>query len=148
FYNKVTGGHLAPVLDLLRYIHHETSVWLEITTLLIPGLNDSGTEIAQLSQWISTHLGTDVPLHFSAFHPDFKMLDLPPTPKETLSMARRIAMDEGLRFVYTGNVHDPDGGTTFCPECHSPLIIRDWFSILSWNIDANGRCAVCHQKIP
>ncbi len=148
FYNKVTGGHLAPVLDLLCYIHHETDVWLEITTLLIPGLNDSEKEIAELSRWISTHLGPDVPLHFSAFHPDFRMLDLPPTPRETLSMGRKIAMDEGLRFVYTGNVHDPAGGTTFCPECRSPLIIRDWFSILSWNMDADGRCAVCHQKIP
>ena len=148
FYNRVTGGHLAPVLDLLRYIHHETNVWLEITTLLIPGLNDSEKEIGELSRWISTHLGPDVPLHFSAFHPDFKMLDLPPTPQKTLSMARSIAMDEGLRFVYTGNTHDPEGGTTFCPGCHSPLIVRDWFSILSWNIDLNGCCGNCHRKIP
>jgi len=148
FYAKITGGHLAPILDLLEYIHQETDVWLEITTLLIPGMNDSPEEIGELSRWILTHLGPDVPLHFSAFHPDFRMLDIPPTPKETIFRARSIARSEGLRYVYTGNLHDPEGGTTFCPKCHSPAIVRDWFSILSWNMDENGRCGACHQNIP
>ncbi len=147
FYYKITGGHLAPVLDLLCYVSQETNVWLEVATLLIPGLNDSEKEISELSRWIARNLGLDVPLHFSAFHPDFKMLDLPPTPKRTLSMARRIAMDEGLHFVYTGNVHDPEGGTTFCPACHSPVIVRDRFVIVSSNLDENSQCGSCHHKI-
>ncbi len=148
FYYSVTGGHLAPVLDLLEYLHRETSVWLEITTLLIPGLNDSSREIGALSEWILRTLGPDVPLHFSAFHPDFRMINLPPTPKETVSRARTIAREAGLRYVYTGNVHDPEGETTFCPSCHRPVIVRDRYTLLDWNLDEKGRCATCNTVIP
>ena len=129
------------MLDTLVYLRHETDVWVEITTLLIPGLNDSDTEIAAECAWIREHLGGDVPLHFTAFHPDYKMLDRPPTPPATLTRARRIAIDEGLQFVYTGNVHDADGGTTSCPGCGAAVIVRDWYC------DAPLR-AVRHRLLP
>ena len=119
FYHSLCAGHLQPVLDTLAYLHHETQCWLEITTLLIPGQNDSEQEITALSQWIARELGPDVPLHFSAFHPDYKMTDMPATPGATLSRARDIAMEQGLHYVYTGNVHDPAGDTTYCPKCQS-----------------------------
>ncbi|MDH5538467.1 MAG: AmmeMemoRadiSam system radical SAM enzyme, partial [Rhizobacter sp.] len=112
FYFRQTGAHLAPVLDTLQYIVHETDCWLEITTLLIPGHNDSDAELQALTRWVAEQLGPDVPLHFSAFHPDHKMGDVPPTPPTTLTRARRIALGNGLHFVYTGNVHDTDGGST------------------------------------
>ena len=117
FYVRQCGGHLQPVLDLLCHIRHDTNCWLEITTLLIPGLNDSTGELEALGAWVARELGADVPLHFTAFHPDWKMEDRPATPAATLSRARRIAMDAGLRYVYTCNVHDSEGGTTFCPGC-------------------------------
>src|SRR5689334_3421734 len=117
FYFKLTGSHLQPVLDTLMYLKHETNVWFEITTLIIPGHNDSDAEIEAQSRWIASELGLDVPLHFSAFHPDWKMRDVPATPPSTLTCAREIAMANGLQYVYTGNVHDVDGGTTFCPGC-------------------------------
>src|SRR5687767_14533573 len=123
FYVKLTGAHLAPVLDTLAYLKHETDVWFEITTLLIPTKNDSDAENRAMAKWIRRELGPDVPLHFTAFHPDFKMTDLPPTPAATLARMRRIAIDEGLHYVYTGNVHDPEGGTTFCPKCRAALIV-------------------------
>jgi pyruvate formate lyase activating enzyme len=119
FYRKVCVGRLHDVLDTLLYLRHETDVWLEITTLLIPGRNDSDAEIAAECAWIREHLGVDVPVHFTAFHPDYKMLDTPPTPPATLTCARRIGLREGLRFVYTGNVHDAEGGSTRCPGCGS-----------------------------
>ena len=143
FYHRVCGGHLQPVLETLEYIKHHTDVWLEITTLLIPGLNDSPEEIARECDWIAERLGADVPLHFTAFHPDWRMRDRPPTPPATLRMARAIARQRGLRYVYTGNVHDPEGGTTFCHVCGAALIVRDWFEIVSWHLTADGRCPAC-----
>src|SRR5438105_1699794 len=138
FYVKVCGGKLQPVLDTLVYLKHETSVWFEITLLLIPGKNDSAEEIAALCKWIMRELGPDVPLHFTAFHPDYKMMDLPPTPAATLTRSRDIALREGLRYVYTGNVHDVAGGTTFCHHCREPLIVRDWHAILDYAVSADG----------
>ena len=143
FYKQITIGHLQPVLDTLTYLKHETNVWFEITTLLIPGENDSEKEIEELTQWVMTHLGPDVPLHFTAFHPDFKMLDKPPTPPPTLTMARRIAVKNGIRYAYTGNVHDEEGGSTYCHQCGSKLIGRDWYVMTAWHLTHDGRCKVC-----
>jgi pyruvate formate lyase activating enzyme len=143
FYVKLCGAHLQPVLDTLVYLRHETDVWFEITTLLIPGKNDSDAEIEAECRWIARELGTEVPLHFSAFHPDFKMLDIGPTPPATLTRARRIALAAGLKYVYTGNVHDREGGTTFCPGCGTALIARDWYEILDYCLTADGRCRAC-----
>ena len=148
FYVKVCGAHLKPVLDTLTYLKHETSVWFEITTLLIPGKNDSDAEIREESRWIMRELGPDVPLHFTAFHPDFKMTDITATPASTLARARRIAMDEGLRYVYTGNVHDREGGTTFCHGCGAALIERDWHRIDAYELTPDGRCPKCAAAIP
>ncbi|HHQ41563.1 MAG TPA: AmmeMemoRadiSam system radical SAM enzyme [Chromatiales bacterium] len=143
FYWKVTGGHLQPVLDTLRYIRHETDVWLEITTLLIPGLNDSDEELHAMADWVVKELGPDVPWHFTAFHPDWKMRDRPPTPPETLTRARRIAMEHGVRYAYTGNVHDEEGQSTYCHQCGKRLIGRDWYVITEWALTADGRCPQC-----
>lgn len=148
FYYRITGAHLQPVLDTLCYLKHETNVWFEITTLLIPGKNDSDAEIKAMSAWIVKELGCDVPLHFSAFHPDYKMMDLPPTPPATLKRARQIALDAGIRFVYTGNVHDVEGDTTFCPNCEQKLIVRDWYEILDYNLSDEGHCPNCETSIP
>jgi pyruvate formate lyase activating enzyme len=147
FYHKLTVAHLQPVLDTLVYLARETEVWTEITTLLIPGHNDSDAEIERLSAWVARELGQDVPLHFTAFHPDYKMMDTSPTPPETLRRARRIALDAGLHHVYTGNVHDVEGGTTFCPSCGEACVVRDWYRILSYRLDANGRCSKCGGKV-
>ena len=147
FYVKLTGAHLQPVLDTLAYVHHNTDCWLEITTLLIPGHNDSDTELTALSKWVMQELGPDLPLHFSAFHPDWKMRDIPPTPPATLTRARRIALDAGLHHVYTGNVHDTDGGTTFCAVCHTPLIVRDWYQINEYHVTENGTCPHCNTLL-
>jgi pyruvate formate lyase activating enzyme len=147
FYVKLCAGRLSPVLDVLAYVHHETACWLEITTLLIPGKNDSDAEIADLSHWVAHELSSDVPLHFTAFHPDWKMDGLPPTPPATLTRARKIARDAGLHYVYTGNVHDPEGGTTFCPNCALPLIERDWYEIRACRISEEGRCPKCATAI-
>lgn len=144
FYFKLTGAHLQPVLDTLVYLKQETSVWFEITTLLIPGKNDSDDEIHAMSQWIIQNLGPDVPVHFSAFHPDWKMQDIPATPASTLSRAREIAKSHGIHHVYTGNVHDHDGDTTYCASCGHELIGRDWYQLTSWQLDENGRCPQCH----
>ena len=147
FYVKLTGAKLAPVLDTLVYLRHETQVWFEITTLLIPGKNDSEAEARAMSQWIYRELGPDVPLHFTAFHPDFKMTELPPTPAATLTRARRAAIDEGLHYVYTGNVHDREGGTTYCPKCRAPLVVRDWHRIEAYRITPGGKCPDCATAI-
>jgi len=147
FYFRQTGAHLAPVLETLEAIRAETDCWLEITTLLIPGQNDSPAEIEAMTQWIAAHLGTEVPLHFTAFHPDYKMTDVPPTPPATLQRARAIALANGLHYVYTGNVHDTAGGTTCCPGCARPLIERDWHAILRYEIDESGRCPQCGTAI-
>ncbi|GAB93089.1 AmmeMemoRadiSam system radical SAM enzyme [Gordonia rhizosphera] len=148
FYHRVCVSHLADVLDTLIYLRHETDVWFEITTLLIPGHNDSDAEIAAESDWIRRHLGEDIPLHFTAFHPDYKMRDVPPTPAATLSRARRIAMEEGLRYVYTGNVHDADGGTTSCPSCGAAVVVRDWYEIRRYELTDDGRCQRCGTTVP
>jgi pyruvate formate lyase activating enzyme len=147
FYFRITGGHLAPVLETLQYLRHETGVWLEITTLLIPGKNDSDVEIRSEAQWIMKELGEDVPLHFTAFHPDYKMTDVAPTPPATLTRAREIALTEGLRYVYTGNVHDVDGGTTFCHGCGTALIVRDWHRIEDYRLTDDGACPACRTPV-
>ena len=147
FYVKLTGAHLAPILDTLKYLRHETAVWFEITTLLIPGKNDSDAELEAECAWIARELGPDVPLHFSAFHPDWKMTDVPATPAATLTRARRIALRHGLHYVYTGNVHDTEGGTTPCPHCGTELIVRDWYNILDYRVTDDGHCRECGGAI-
>ena len=146
FYRTLTKSALAPVLDTLRYVKHETDVWLEITTLLIPGENDSDDELNRQCAWIVENLGPDVPLHFSAFHPDFKMQEVPRTPPATLRRARDIARRHGIRYVYTGNVHDRDGDTTVCPGCGAALIVRDWYDVLEYNLPG-GACGGCGYEI-
>jgi pyruvate formate lyase activating enzyme len=147
FYVRVTGAHLRPVLETLAYLKHETEVWFEITTLLIPGKNDSDQELRAEAQWIAKELGPDVPLHFTAFHPDYKMTDIAPTPAATLTRARQIALDEGLHYVYTGNVHDTEGGSTYCPRCAAPLIVRDWYNIEHYALTPEGKCPHCDTAI-
>jgi pyruvate formate lyase activating enzyme len=146
FYRKLCNGSFQTVLDTLLYLRNETDVWFEITTLLIPDENDSDAELEGLTQWVVEHLGPDVPLHFSAFHPDFKMRDRPSTPASTLTRARGIAMNNGIRYVYTGNVHDEAGGSTYCHNCGSKLIGRDWYVMTAWNLDENGACRKCGEK--
>ncbi len=143
FYGAVTVAHLEPVLDTLLYLKSETDVWFEITTLLIPDENDSTAEIEELSSWIVEHLGPDVPLHFTAFHPDWKMLDKPPTPFATLERARRIAVKNGVHYCYTGNVSDPEGQSTYCHGCGDLLIERDWYVLGKWNLTSDGCCLGC-----
>jgi len=143
FYHKICGGHLLDVLDTLVYLKNETQVWFEITTLLIPGLNYSDEELEQMTRWGMEHLGPDVPWHFTAFHPEWKMLDRPDTPPETLSRARRIAMQNGIRYAYTGNVHDPTGGSTYCHHCGKLLVGRDWYVLSEWNLTPHGDCKFC-----
>ena len=148
FYKNLCSAHLAPVLETLEYLKHETDVWFEITTLLIPGENDSPDEVEALSLWVLDHLGPDVPLHFTAFHPDWKMLDKAPTPPSTVRAAREIARRVGLRYVYTGNIHDPAGQATYCQGCGGVLIGRDWHDLTAWNLDADGRCRNCGTSCP
>ncbi len=143
FYFKIAGGHLQPVLDTLVYLKKKTNVWLELTTLLIPGENDTDEEIDAMTQWVVSALGSDVPMHFTAFHPDWKMLDHAPTPLATLSRAREIARKNGVRYAYTGNAHDRVGGSTLCHKCGATLIDRDWYELLGWNLDAQGHCRAC-----
>jgi pyruvate formate lyase activating enzyme len=143
FYHKLTGGHLQPVLETLLYLKKATPVWLELTTLLIPGENDSEAELQAMTQWVVENLGPDVPMHFTAFHPDWKLLDKPSTPSATLSMARRIAMQNGVRYAFTGNVHDLAGESTYCHHCGQRLIGRDWYVLSEWNLTAEGRCNRC-----
>ena len=147
FYVKFCGAHLQPVLETLIYLKRETDVWLEITTLLIPGVNDSDEVVRGLAEWVIKELGPAVPLHFTAFHPDYKMMDLPHTPAETLRKARQIALETGLNYVYTGNVHDPEGGTTYCPSCRTPLIRRDWYEIPDYLVTEDGCCPRCGAGI-
>ena len=143
FYFKITKSHLQPVLETLEYLKHEAKIWFEITTLLIPDENDSAQEIEKLSRWVVDHLGPDVPLHFSAFHPDFKMLDKPRTPPATLARARRIALGQGVRYAYVGNVHDVGRHSTFCHQCGTCLIERDWYVLGRWHLDDEGSCPSC-----
>ena len=145
FYWKLCGGHLEPVLDTLLYLKNETDVWYELTTLLIPGENDSEAEVEAMTQWIMEQLGPDVPLHFTAFHPDWKMMDTPSTPKDTLTRSREIALKAGLRYVYTGNVHDFKGSSTYCHDCDEILIGRDWYELSTWNLVRTGAGAACKK---
>jgi pyruvate formate lyase activating enzyme len=147
FYRKITAARLDPVLETLEFLR-DSPVWFEITTLVIPGHNDSDGEIGRQCEWLLTHLGPDVPLHFSAFHPDFKMREVPRTPATTLRRARRIALDAGLRYVYTGNIHDPDGQTTTCPGCGRAVVVRDWYDLLEYRLDGAGRCLGCGTALP
>ncbi|MGH3715128.1 MAG: AmmeMemoRadiSam system radical SAM enzyme [Micromonosporaceae bacterium] len=148
FYKKITFSKLGVVLETLEYLKHETDVWFEITTLVIPDHNDAPSEIEEQCAWLMEHLGPDVPLHFSAFHPDFKMMDVPRTPPATLSRCRQIALDAGLRYVYTGNVHDTDGGTTFCPGCEQPVVVRDWYEMRRYELTDSGACRHCGTQLP
>ncbi|HET9553937.1 MAG TPA: AmmeMemoRadiSam system radical SAM enzyme [Anaeromyxobacteraceae bacterium] len=148
FYHRLCFAHLQPVLETLEYLVKETKVWTEITTLLIPGQNDSEAEVARLAEWIAGHLGPDVPLHFSAFHPDFKLTDVSPTPAATLRRARAQARAAGLHFVYTGNVHDLEGDETRCPGCGELLMARDWYELLDYRITPDGRCPGCRLIVP
>lgn len=143
FYKRLCSTELAPVLDTLKYLKHQTDVWFELTTLLIPGENDSESEIEEMTTWVFENLGPDVPMHFSAFHPDWKMTDLPRTPIETLTMARKIALKNGIRYAYTGNVHDFEGESTYCHNCGDMLIGRDWYQLSTWNLTADGHCQKC-----
>ena len=147
FYHKLTGGHLAPVLETIKYLRHETQVWIELTTLLIPGENDSDEELHKLAQWVVDELGVDVPLHFSAFHPDWKMQDHPPTPHASLHRAREIAMAHGVRYAYVGNVHDRRESSTWCHQCGQLLIERDWYELGEWHLTADGKCDACGATI-
>ncbi len=147
FYWEITGAHLAPVLETLVYLKKHTNVWLEITNLVIPGHNDSEEEIDAMTRWVVENLGPDVPMHFSAFHPDWKMLDVPPTPPSTLVRARRIALSNGVRYAYTGNIDDEEGGSTFCAGCGTRLVGRDGYRLTEWNLKG-GRCAACGEPCP
>ena len=146
FYKDITGSHLQPVLDTLIYLKKHTNVWFEIVSLLIPGENDSATEIEAQSMWIKDNIGIDVPVHYTAFHPDWKMLDKPRTPLETLIQARDITMKKGLRYVYTGNVYHPEGNKTFCYNCKNCIIARNNYEIAEYHLDEAGNCKFCRTK--
>jgi len=148
FYKKICGGKLAPVLETLLYLKNETNVWFELTTLLIPGENDSPEEMNKMTEWIVENLGPDVPLHFSAFHPDWKMRDIEFTPHSTLSRSREIALGNGIRNVYLGNVHDKSASSTYCHECGELLIGRDWYELSEWHLDPSGCCVSCRTACP
>ena len=147
FYVRLSGGHLHDVLETLEYLVHETDVWVEITNLLIPGHNDSDAEVDAMTAWVVEHLGTDVPMHFTAFHPDFRMRDIRPTPPATLARAREIALRNGVRHAYTGNVHDADGGSTRCPSCGDVVIERDWYVLGDYRLTDDGRCTGCDAPL-
>lgn len=146
FYHEITGAHLQPVLDTLVYLKKHTNVWVEIACLLIPGENDSAAEIDASTIWIKENLGVEVPVHFSAFHPAWKMLDKAPTPLATLIQARAIALKNGLRYVYTGNVYHLEGGKTFCHNCKSCVIARDGYEVAEYNLDSEGSCQFCRAQ--
>jgi pyruvate formate lyase activating enzyme len=146
FYYQLAKGELQPVLDTLLYLKHETDVWFELTTLLIPGKNDSDSELNDMTGWVVEHLGPDVPVHFTAFHPDWKMLDVPPTPASTLGRARDIALRNGVRYAFTGNVHDLAGGSTICHHCGATLVGRDWYVLRDWNLTDDGCCRQCGTR--
>jgi len=146
FYHKLAAGHLEPVLDTLRYVCRETEVWVELTTLLIPGWNDSEEELQEMTAWVVENLGANVPMHFTAFHPDWKLRDARPTSASTLLRAREIALGNGVRYAYTGNVRDKAGGSTYCSECGGLLIGRDWYVLSEWNLDEEGSCLTCGTR--
>lgn len=143
FYRELTSSHLQPVLETLQYLKHETTVWLELTTLLIPGKNDSEQEINAMTQWVVENLGNDVPIHFTAFHPDWKMRNIPSTPRQTLTRARQIAITNGIRYAYTGNIYDQTGANTYCHHCHQCLIKREGYNLGDWQLTTDARCCYC-----
>ncbi len=145
FYGKITMTHLQPVLDTLKWLRHETGVWFELTNLIIPTLNDGDAEFQELCEWVLENLGDDVPLHFTAFHPDFKLQDKPATPPETLHRARNLAMRMGLKYVYEGNIFS-DGANTICPGCKQIVITRSWHAVMS-NRLKDGYCSNCGTRI-
>jgi pyruvate formate lyase activating enzyme len=147
FYRRLCGGSLEPVLECLEYLAHETDVWIELTTLIIPGENDSDDELNSMTAWVVERLGPAVPMHFTAFHPDFKMLGTPATPSRTLTRAREIALANGVTYAYTGNVHDRRGGSTYCARCGQLLVGRDWYQLTAWNLD-DGACSRCGTPCP
>lgn len=147
FYKKLCYGELAPVLETLKYLKNETDVWLEITNLLIPGENDDPRELHEMCEWIVEELGHDVPIHFTAFHPDFKLTDKNRTPPQTLATARDIALSKGIRYVYVGNVHDSKAGSTWCPSCDGLLIERDWFNLGAYHVTEKGCCGHCGAPV-
>ncbi len=147
FYRKLCAAHVEPVLETLRYLRHETEIWFEVTTLLIPGQNDSPEELSRLCDWFVENLGPEVPLHFSAFHPAFKMMDVPPTPARTLARARQQALSAGLQHVYTGNVHDAEGQSTYCAGCGAVLIERNWYQLGQYAVDEAGACRHCGRRV-
>jgi len=146
FYRDLCGSSLQPVLETIKYVKNETDVWLELTTLIIPGENDSHGEIDEMTAWVVEELGPNVPMHFSAFHPSWKMMDYPATPGAILDMAREVAMKNGVRYAYTGNVNDAQGGSTYCHGCGKTLIRRNWYTLSEWNLTADGRCRFCGEK--
>jgi pyruvate formate lyase activating enzyme len=148
FYHQLTGAHLAPVLETLMYLVHETDVWVEITTLLIPGENDSVTEVRAMSEWVCSRLGPDVPVHFTAFHPDYRMLNKERTPPETLLRARNAAREVGLNHVYVGNVHNEPAQSSYCSGCGAKVIGRDWHQLSEWHLTDKGRCTICGTLFP
>ena len=148
FYAKVCGAELSCVLETLEYLKHETNIWFELTTLIIPGENDSTRELDEMTRWVVEHLGQDVPMHFTAFHPDYKMLNKPPTSALQLSRAREIAMKNGVRYAYTGNVNDKLGGSTYCSACGEKTIGRDRYRLSTWNLTAEGGCKTCGRICP
>jgi len=148
FYQKQCGGELEPVKETLIHLANETDVWVELTTLLIPGLNDSDAELHEMTTWVVDALGPDVPMHFTAFHPAYKMMDVMHTPPTTLIRARTIAMANGVRHAYTGNVHDEAGGSTICSGCGEVVIGRDWYRLTRWNLTDDGRCCTCGTTCP
>jgi len=147
FYRKLCMADLAPVLDTLKWLHEETDVWIEVTNLIIPTANDGEDELDEMTDWLAENLGPDVPVHFTAFHPDFKMTDLPKTPAQTLLKARSMARAKGLHYVYVGNVHDRDASSTYCPGCDELLIERDWYRLGLYAIDPGGCCRHCGTRV-
>ncbi|MCP4008147.1 MAG: AmmeMemoRadiSam system radical SAM enzyme [Proteobacteria bacterium] len=147
FYWKLTGGHLDDVLETLKYLKHQTDVWFELTTLMIPGKNDSEAEIREMSAWVVNELGTDVPMHFSAFHPDFKMTNIGSTPVDTLMRARDIAIQGGVEYVYVGNISDRTSNSTWCPKCGYLLIERLSYTLGKWGITNKNSCEKCDHPI-
>jgi pyruvate formate lyase activating enzyme len=147
YYQKIVGGELEPVLESLQIVY-QSKTWLEIINLIVPGYSDDEEEIKKMCQWIKENLSEDVPIHFLRFHPDYRMKNIPATPPETLKKAKEIAQQAGLKYVYIGNVDDPEAGTTFCPDNKEPLIVRKGFFVTENKLDENGQSADCPTKIP
>jgi len=143
FYWKITKGHLKDVLETLKYLKAENGTWFELTNLVIPGENDSESEFNDMSAWVVEYLGPEVPMHFTAFHPDYRMKDKPNTPPETLNLARRTALKNGVRHAYIGNVSDRGRASTYCYNCNALLIGRDRYTLTYWGLSKTGACQQC-----